>query len=191
MEPDDYGAVLQQRPEIYSQDVKTEISDMSETNNFFKNPNSSDGWGAGVGGLIGAAVGSGTGLFGGHREPSVTPDQLDARFNSLQGQMGRDGIRSDLADLGLGLGGAITGVKDAVNHSSAHTNLALCGLGHTIQSGFAETNKTIVMEAARGRELQLADALAQARAEIAQARNDAGHTATQVMVQNLVNAGKA
>lgn len=163
-------------------------TNMSETKNFFESPNNNAGWGAGVGGLIGAALGNGTGLFGG-RNDTVTPDQLDARFGSLQGQMGRDAIRGEIADVALGLGGAITGVKDAVNHASSHNALALCGLGHTVQSGFAETNKTIVMEAARGRELQLADALAQARAEIAQARNDAGHTATQVMVQNLVNAG--
>lgn len=41
----------------------TETKSMSETKNFFENPNSGNtGWSAGIGGAIGAALGNGGGL---------------------------------------------------------------------------------------------------------------------------------
>lgn len=174
---------------------------MTATTNFFDNPmaGGNAGWGAGVGGLIGAALGSGNGLFGGGNRETATLDQVDSRFNSLQGQMSTDALQAQIGHLSetigrtagdstLALGGAIAGVKDAVTCGNAQTQLALCSLGHNMQAGFASVNQTIVLEAAKGRELQLTDALAQARAALAQANNQAGHTATQVMIQNLAKA---
>lgn len=166
--------------------------------------------GAGLGGLlIGALLGNG-GLFGnrgnGNGEPAVTPDQLQASINGLQGQISTDAVQAALAQLGISvsnvggdvkeatgdlataLGCAISGVKDAVVSGQAQTNLALCGLGHNMQAGFASVNQTILMEAAKGRELTLSENLAQARVALATAHSDAKHTATQVMIQNLVKA---
>lgn len=175
-----------------------EESAMTATTNFFDNPmaNGNAGWGAGVGGLIGAAIGSNGGILGGNREPAVTPDQLQASLNNLQGSMNTDALQAQLGhltetigrtagDSTIALGAAIAGVKDAVTCGQAQTNLALCGLGHSMQAGFASVNQTILLESAKGRELQLTDALAQARADLAAAHNQAGHTATQVMIQNM------
>lgn len=187
------------RPEIRATQHNEE-TDMHPTQNFFDNPNGGNaGWGAGVGGLIGAALGSGNGLFGGGNRETATLDQVDSRFNSLQGQMSADALQAQLgrlqgevgrtsADSTIALGAAIAGVKDAINCNQAQTNLALCGLGHSMQAGFASVNQTILMEAAKGRELTLSENLAQARAALATAHSDAQHTATQVLIQNLVKA---
>lgn len=159
-------------PKINTEEVIT----MSDSKTFFENPlGAGAGLSAGVGGLIGAALGGNGGLLGGNRENIATLDQVDARFNSLQNQISGDQIED-----------RIVGVKDAVNHASSHNALALCGLGHTIQAGFSDLKNTVVSEASRGRELQLADSLAQARAALAAAESRASHTATQVMISNLV-----
>lgn len=170
---------------------------MSETKTFFENPMvGNSGWGAGVGGLIGAAIGSNGGFLGGNREPAVTPDQLQATVNGLQGQMSTDALQAQLgriqgqiagtaADSTISLGAAITSVKDAVVCGTAQTNLALCNLGHTVQSGFADMSKTFLQQAldserARATELRIA---------LSEQKNSAGHTATQVLLSQVVNSG--
>lgn len=182
---------------------------MHETKNFFENPNGGNGWGAGVGGFIGAAIGNGNGLFGGNREPAVTPDQLQASLNSLQGQMSTDALQSQIgrvqgqiastaADSTIALGAGIAGVKDAVTHSDHHNQMALCALGHTTQAGFASVNQNILLQGAASRELALQQALDAERARATELRialsehkNQTGHAATQVLVQQLVNQGNA
>lgn len=181
-------------------------SNMTDTKNFFENPQSGTGWGAGVGGFIGAALagGSGGGIFGNNN--SVTPDQLQATVNNLQGQMSTDaiqghlsGIQSQISDSTAAstaaLGSAINGVKDAVVGSSAATQLSLCSLGHNMQAGFAAVNQAILLQGAASRELALQQALDAERARATELRigmselkNQSGHTATQVMIQNLAKA---
>lgn len=177
---------------------------MSETKNFFENPNNNHGvgWGATGGALVGALIGSnGLGGLGGNREPAVTPDQMAAAIAGLQRQINTDSIQNSLGDIRAeikasscditkDLGCEISGVKDAVTSGNAALNLALCNLSHGVQAGFASVNQTILLESAKGRELTLAENLAQARADLAAAHNQAGHTATQTMLQQVVNLGK-
>lgn len=181
---------------------------MTDTKNFFENPHSGGtGWGAGVGGFIGAALAGGGngGLFGNNN--AVTPDQLQATVNNLQGQMSTDaiqgqlsGIQGQICDSAAGstavLGAAIGGVKDAVVNSSADTQLALCNLGHNMQAGFAAVNQSILLQGAASRELALQQALDAERARATELRigmsemkNQSGHTATQVLLQQVVNSG--
>lgn len=174
---------------------------MSGTKNFFETPNHSTGWGAAGGALVGALAGS-NGFLGGNREQAVTPDQMAAAIAGLQRQINTDSIQGSLADIRAeikdsscditkDLGCEISGVKDAVTSGNAALNLALCNLSHGVQAGFASVNQTILLESAKGRELTLAENLAQARADLAAAHNQAGHTATQTMLQQVVNLGKA
>lgn len=172
---------------------------MSETKNFFENPmGSGSGWGAGVGGFIGATLAGGNGLFGGNNSQAVTPDQLAASIASLQRQINTDAIQESLGDIRAeikdsacditkDLGCEISGIKDAVTSGNAALNLALCNLGHGMQAGFSSVTNTIIQEAAKGRELTLAENLAQARSELAAAHNQAGHTATQTMIQQVIS----
>lgn len=180
---------------------------MAETTNFYDNPMAGNaGWGAGIGGLIGAAVGNG-GLFGGgNRQPAVTPDQLQASLNSLQGTMNTDqiqaqlnGIQGQISETGtaatVALGAGIAGVKDAVVHSDHHSQMALCNLGHAVQSGFASVNQNILAQSAQSRELALQQALDAERARATELRialsehkNQAGHQATQVLLNQVISA---
>lgn len=176
---------------------------MHETKNFFENPMGGNGWSAGLGGLIGAAIGGNTGLFGGrNNNDAVTPDQMSAAIAGLQRQINNDAVQESLGNIRAEIKGAscevskdlgcqISGVKDAITSGNAALNLALCNLSHGMQSGFASVNQTILLESAKTRELTLAENLAQARAELAKAHNDAGHTATQVLLQQVVNSGNA
>lgn len=185
---------------------------MSATQNFFDNPAQGTaggvGLGAGVGGLIGAALGNG-GLFGNNREQVATLDQVDSRFNSLQGQLSADSLQSQIggltetvgrtsADSTIALGAGIAGVKDAVTHASQHNALALCNLGHAVESGFAGVNQNILLQGAQSRELALQQALDAERARATELRialsehkNQAGHQSTQVLLQQVIAAGKA
>lgn len=174
---------------------------MSEVRNVFEpgfgTGGANAGWGAGIGGLIGAAIGNGGfGGFGGNREQVATLDQVDSRFNALQGQMASDSLREQNADTAIALGAGIAGVKDAVNHNGAHNQLAMAGLGYSVQSGFASVNQSILLQGAASRELALQQALDAERARatelriaLSETKNQAGHTATQVLVQQLVNQG--
>lgn len=184
-------------------------TEMSTQPNYFESGNNSGAnWGAGAaGGVIGYMLGQNGGFGGGNREPSVTPDQMDSRFNNLQSQMNTDALQGHLgriqgqiantgADSTIALGAAITGVKDSVVASSAHSQLALCGLGHTVQAGFAGVNQNILLQGAASRELALQQALDAERARATELRialsehkNQSGHSATQVLVQQLVNQG--
>lgn len=171
---------------------------MSDNANFYENPMGGNGWSAGIGGLVGAALGNNGFLGGGtQRDPAVTPDQLSAAVAGLQRQMNTDAIQESLGDIRAeikdsacditkDLGCEISGVKDAVVSGNAAINLALCNLGHGMQAGFASVNQTILLEGAKTRELTLSENLAQARAQLAQAHNQAGHTATQTMIQQVI-----
>lgn len=174
------------------------------TKNYFENPMAGNGWSAGIGGLIGAAIGNngGNGLFGGRNNDAVTPDQMSAAIAGLQRQINNDAVQESLGDIRAEIKGSsceitkdlscqIGGVKDAITSGNAALNLALCNLSHGMQSGFASVNQTILLESAKTRELTLAENLAQARAELTKAHNDAGHTATQVLLQQVVNSGNA
>lgn len=196
------------QPEL-SKTVRKEDNTMSDTSNFFANPmaGGNAGWGAGVGGLIGAAIGNG-GLFGGNggREPSVTPDQLQASLNSLQAANNTDALQEQIGDVRsqiaesstdqtFALGAAISGVKDAVTHASSHNQLALCALGHSVQTGFASVNQAILMQGAASRELALQQALdveraraTELRISLGEAKNAASHTSTQVLLQQIISA---
>ncbi len=174
---------------------------MADTANFFDGAQGSGstaggvGLGAGVGGLIGAALGNG-GLFGNNnREPAVTPDQLGTAMNNLQNQINTDQLEDRVSDSAIALGAGIAGVKDAVNHASSHNALALCGLGHSVQAGFASVNQSILMQGAQSRELALQQALDAERARATELRialsehkNQAGHNATQVLLNQVINA---
>jgi len=167
---------------------------------------SNAGWGAGVGGLIGAAIGNGGagGILGGNREPAVTPDQLGTALNGVTSRMDHDAIQSHLgriqgqiagstADSTIALGVGIGGVKDAVVASSSQNALSLCGLGNAISQGFAQTNFNIQAQGAASQlqAVQLALDAERARATelriaLSEQRNHAGHTATQVLLNQVV-----
>lgn len=178
------------------------------TQNFFDNPApsvSGNGWSAGIGGLIGAAIGNGGGLFGGGND-RPTIDQLDARFNGLQAQLGKESLEAQVGRLGetvnrtsadstIALGAGIAGVKDAINHASQHNALALCNLGHSVESGFAGVNQNILLQGAASRELALQQALDAERARATELRialsehkNQAGHQSTQVLLNQVIAA---
>lgn len=160
-----------------------------------------------IGGIAGYAAGNGG--FGGNGGGRPTIDQLDARFNSLQNQMSTDALEGQIgrlndtvtrstADSTIALGAGIAGVKDAVNSSSVQNQLALCNLGHSVQAGFAGVNQSILLQGAASRELALQQALDAERARATELRialsehkNQSGHAATQVLVQQLVNQGNA
>lgn len=192
------------------EDLKHTYEDkvMSPTQNFFDNPNAgaNAGWGAGIGGLIGAAIGNGGGLFGNNREQVATLDQVDSRFNSLQGQLAADSLQSQIggltetvgrtsADSTIALGAGIAGVKDAVISAAGQNALGLCNLGHNVQAGFAGVNQNILLQGAASRELALQQALDAERARATELRialsehkNQSGHQATQVLLQQVINA---
>lgn len=189
----------------------TEKEVKMETKNFFEQPANNNGanagWGAGVGGLIGAAIGNGGGgLFGGNREQAVTPDQLGNAVNGLRDQISTDALQAQLGrvqqEIGstsahstIALGAGIASVKDAVVNSSAQNQLALCGLGHSVTAGFANVNNTILMQGAASRELALQQALdaervraTELRIALSEQKNQAGHTSTQVLLNQVINA---
>lgn len=183
---------------------------MAETQNIFEGSGSSSGtsagWGAGIGGLIGAAIGNGN-LFGNNNTNAVTPDQLQTTVNNLQNQMSTEAVQAHLgrvqsqiatssADTNIALGTAINGVKDAVISSNAQTQLTLCTLGHNLQAGLADVNKTILLQAAAVREQSLTQALDAERARATELRialsehkNASGHQTTQVLLNQVLNAG--
>lgn len=170
---------------------------MSETKNFFGTDGngSNAGWGAGVGGLIGAAIGNGGGLFGGNNRETATLDQVDSRFNALQGQLNANQVEDRISDVTQAVGGSaaalglgLAGVKDAIIAGNAQTQLALCGLGHSMQAGFASVNQTTLLESARTRELAQQTEINRLLALTAQQHSDAGHARTQVLLNQVIAA---
>lgn len=177
-----------------------EENQMSETKNFFgtegNNSGSNAGWGAGVGGLIGAAIGNGGGgLFGGNNRETATLDQVDSRFNALQGQLNANQVEDRITDVTQAVGGStaalglgLASVKDAIINGNAQTQLALCGLGHSMQAGFASVNQTTLLEGARTRELAQQTEINRLLALTAQQHSDAGHSRTQVLLNQVISA---
>lgn len=184
-------------------------NDMSEstTKNFFENPNATGnaGWSAAGGALVGSLIGE-NGILGGNKGNAVTPDQLGTAINGLQTQMSTDALQAHLgrvqgqiasssADSTIALGAGLVSVKDAVVNSGAQTQLALCGLGHNLTAGIASVNNSILMQGAASRELALQQALDAERAaktelriELSEHKNQAGHNATQVLLNQVINA---
>ena len=191
-------------------EVKSNMSTSSSDAN-----NGQSVWGPAAGAFFGAAFGE-NGFFGngGNKGGAgVTTEQLSNGLNQLQGQLQRDGLEQGLAkisgeicglgnsigkDIGIattGLALGIAGVKDAVVNASAQNALSLCNLGHSMQSGFAATNQAIVMQGAASRELALQQALDSERAKateyriaLSESKNAAQHSATQVLLNQVVNA---
>lgn len=160
---------------------------MSDSSN---NNSGGKGWEAGFGGLIGAALGE-SGFLGGNKpaggDAPASMDQVQASFNALRGE-------NQVA----GLGAQIAGVKDAIAVSAGANQLAHCGLGHSITAGFASVNQNILAQTNELKSLALQQALDAERAratelriELSEHKNASGHAQTQVLVQQLVNAGKA
>lgn len=171
-------------------------------------------WGPAAGAFFGAAFGE-NGFFGngGKGGAGVTTEQLSNGLNQLQGQIQRDGIETGLSrisgeicglgnsigkDIGIattGLALGIAGVKDAVVASSAQNALSLCNLGHGMQAGFAGLTSTVQTGFASAERLALQQALDAERARATELRiglseykNQTGHQATQVLLQQVVNA---
>ena len=171
---------------------------MSENHNFFGS--------AGVGGFLGAAIGDGN-LLGGNRN-TLTTDQFLAGMSNAQNQNSTDAIQAQLngisgqicsstGDITAAVTGTGAGIKDAVNGASALNQLALCELGHKMAAGFASVNQNIITQGYESRLLatqqQLNEQIARAtelRVELTEHKNQAGHNATQVLLQQVVNAGK-
>lgn len=170
---------------------------MSENHNFFGS--------AGVGGFLGAAIADG-GLFNGNRN-ALTADQFMAGMNNMQNQNSTDALQSQMNGISTQIcesTGAITSavtnsgasVKDAVVNASALNQLALCELGHKTQAGFAQIEKTILLQSAEAQKLAIQQALDAERArstelriELSEHKNATGHQHTQFLIQQ-VNAGK-
>lgn len=167
--------------------------------------NSNSAWGPLAAGVAGLLLGE-NGIFGNGRNggsaPAVTPDQLGTALGSLQGSLQRDGLAQSIngvsKDIGLAAGGlaiGITGVKDAVTGAAAQNALSLCGLTNTvtqgnaniisaIQSGFASSERLALqqaLDAERSRATEL-------RIALSESHNNASHTATQVLLQQVINA---
>lgn len=195
--------VTKPEPKINTEEVIT----MSDSKTFFENPlGAGAGLSAGVGGLIGAALGGNGGLLGGNREPAVTPDQLGNAINNLQSNINTEALQGRLSDIQSQISnsasgstaviaGAISGVKDALHHADTHNQLALCNLGHNVTAGFALTNANILAQGAASRELALQQALDAERARatelriaLSETKNQAGHTATQVLLNQVITA---
>lgn len=171
-------------------------------------------WGPAAGAFFGAAFGE-NGFFGngnGKGGAGVTTEQLTNGLNQLQGQLQRDGIEQGLSkisselcglsnsigkDIGIattGLAVGIAGVKDAVVAASSQNALSLCNLGHNMSAGFAGLTSTVQSGFASAERLALQQALdaervraTELRIALSETKNQAEHTATQVMVQQLVN----
>lgn len=174
---------------------------MSENGN---NNSFNGGWGALIGGAIGAGVGE-NGLFGGNRN-ALTSDQFQAGLNNVQNQNSANaiqghlnGIQTQICESTSDITAAVTGsgasVKDAVTGASALSQLALCELGHKMAAGFASVNQNITIQGYESRLLATQQALDAARAlatenriALTEHKNQAGHNATQVQVQALVGA---
>lgn len=175
---------------------------MSENTNSF----GGTGWGALVGGALGAGIGDGN-LFGGNRN-TLTTDQFLAGMSNAQNQSSTDAIQAQLngisgqicsstGDITAAVTGTGAGIKDSVNGASALNQLALCELGHKMSAGFAAVNQNITIQGYESRLLATQQALDAARAlatenrvALTEHKNQAGHNATQVLLQQVVNAGK-
>lgn len=191
--------------------LKKEIK-MSD--NFYQNPMA--GGGITTGGALGAGalgyiLGNGGlgGIGGGNRDVATTAqltalgaqiqaDQTAASINDVKAAVANSaaGIEASIGASTVANVSATNGVKDAVNHNAAHVNLALCGLGHNMQAGFASVNQSILMQGAASRELALQQALDAERARatelriaLSEQKNQAGHTATQVLLNQVINQG--
>lgn len=192
------------------------MADQDATKNFFENPmgNGGTGLSAGVGALVGAALGNGNGLFGGgNNRETATLDQVDSRFNALQGQLAAGqvedriagvtaAVNSSSSHLGLAVGGAtaalsaeLGSIKDALNCNNSALQLALCGIGHNITAGNAAVVSQIQAGFASSERLALQQALdaersraTELRIELSETRNQAGHTATQVLLNQVISA---
>lgn len=185
---------------------ETKMSNSNDTNN-------QSVWGPAAGAFFGAAFGE-NGFFGnGNRGGAgVTTEQLTNGLNQLQGQLQRDGIEQGLSkisseichstnhigkDIGIaatGLGLGIAGVKDAVVASSAQNALSLCNLGHNMSAGFAGLTSTVQSGFASAERLALQQALDAERARatelrigLSEERNRAGHTQTQVLLNQVIS----
>ena len=158
-------------------------------------------WGPLAAGAAGLLLGE-NGIFGknGNSGNAVTPDQLGAALGNLQGSLQRENITSSIngisKDIGLAAGGlaiGITGVKDAVTSAASQNALSLCGLSGAMTQGFAAVNQAILMQGAQSRELALQQALdaertraTELRISLSECKNQAGHTATQVLLNQVV-----
>lgn len=186
------------------------MSDNSNTQN--------SAWGPLAAGVAGLLLGE-NGIFGGRNnggQGTVTPEQLSNGLNQLQGQLQRDGIEQGMSrisseichstnhlgkDIGIaagGLGIGIAGVKDAVVASSAQNALSLCNLGHNMSAGFSGLTSTVQTGFASAERLALQQALDAERAratelriELSEQKNAAGHASTQVLLNQVIAAGKA
>ena len=184
---------------------QTKETQMSDTTN-------QSVWGPAAGAFFGAAFGE-NGFLSNKGGAGVTTEQLNVGLNQLQGQIQRDGIENGLSkisgeichlgnsiakDVGIAAGGlaiGIAGVKDAVVAASSQNALSLCGLSHGMQAGFAGLTSTVQTGFASAERLALQSALDAERARATELRialsenkNQASHTATQVLLQQVVNA---
>lgn len=191
-------------------------TNMSETKNYFDTSGGghNSAWGPAAGAFLGALFGENGFGVGNNRQPSVTPDQLGTAINGLQGSLQRDQLQESVGDVSsqiAGLGGkishsihhatddincSISGVKDAIAAGNSANALAMCNLGHNISQGFSTVNQNIIAQGAQARELALQQALDAERARATELRiaqtelkNQAGHQATQVLLQQVVNSG--
>ena len=166
--------------------------------------------GTGLGALVGGAIGAGigdNGLFGGNRN-TLTTDQFLTGLNNMQNQGDNDAIRGQLSgiasqmcestsDITAAVTGGSASVKDSINQASTINQLALCNLGHGMQAGFAAVNQNITIQGYESRlqatQQQLDAERARAtelRIALSEHKNASGHNATQVLLQQVVNAGK-
>ena len=167
---------------------------------------SNSAWGPLAAGVAGLLLGE-NGIFnkgGAGSQPAVTPDQLGTALGNLQGSLQRENLATSIngisKDIGLAAGGlaiGISGVKDAVTSAASQNALALCGLGNTVTQGNAAIISTIQAGFASSERLALQQALdaersraTELRIALSESHNLAGHTATQVLLSQVVNAPK-
>lgn len=176
--------------------------DMTDTTN------SNSAWGPLAAGVAGLLLGE-NGIFNKNGNaataPGVTPDQLGTALGNLQGSLQRENLSESIngisKDIGLAAGGlalGITGVKDAVTTAASQNALSLCGLSGAMTQGFAAVNQAILMQGAASRELALQQALdaertraTELRIGLSECKNQAGHTATQVLLNQVVVGNQA
>ena len=173
-----------------------EGSEMSDTKT-----ESTSAWGPLAAGVAGLLLGE-NGVFGkgSNSAPAVTPDQLGTALGNLQGSFQRDNLGQSIngisKDIGLAAGGlaiGITGVKDAVTGAAAQNALSLCGINNAITQGNASVISAIQTGFASSERLALQQALdaersraTELRIALSESHNQASHTATQVLLQQVV-----
>lgn len=180
---------------VVTAEVRTPEKDEGSTMTEATTSNSA--WGPLAAGVAGLLLGE-NGIFGKNGNSgggAVTPDQLGVALGNLQGTSQRERLSDQINLLGAGNAIGHASIKDAVTGAAAQNALALCGLGNTVTQGNAAIVSTVQAGFASSERLALQQALdaervraTELRIQLSEAHNNAQHSTTQVLLQQVINA---